>query len=77
MIHAVKSILKHGLYNHSMIGDIINNKHVEAAASSDAATRSATQFKLAVTNALVNLSILVSSAGDASVSSMSTAKSVS
>ena len=39
-----------------MIGNIVNNKHVEAAAPSDAATQSATQFKPAVTNALGNTS---------------------
>jgi hypothetical protein len=46
----------YGQCNHSMIGDIVNNKHVEAAAQSDAAARSAIQFKPAVTNALVNTS---------------------
>jgi hypothetical protein len=46
--------------------------HVEAAAPSDAAAQSATQFKLAVTNALVNTPT-DSSAGDASVPSTSTA----
>jgi hypothetical protein len=36
-----------------MIGDIVNTRHIEAAALPDSATKSATQFKLAVTNALV------------------------
>jgi hypothetical protein len=37
-----------------MIGNIVNNKHIEATASSGAASKSATQFKPAVTKALVN-----------------------
>jgi hypothetical protein len=52
MICAVKSVSEHEQYNHSMLSDIINNKHVEAAAPSDGVTRSATQLKLAVTDAL-------------------------
>jgi hypothetical protein len=39
-----------------MIGHIVNNKHVEAAAQSDAANQSAAQFKLAVSNALLSTS---------------------
>jgi hypothetical protein len=60
---------------------IVNNKQVEAAAPSDAATQSATQFKPAVTNGFSKYvdgtsRLHVSSAGDASVSSTSTAKSI-
>jgi hypothetical protein len=64
------------------MSEIINHKHVQAAVPSNAAPRSATQFKLAVTNGFVNTSMAhadchVSSRGDASVSSTSAIKSIS
>jgi hypothetical protein len=57
MIRAVKSISKHGPYNHSVIGVIVNNKY-KAVAPSYAATWDAAQFKSAVTKALVSMSMV-------------------
>jgi hypothetical protein len=80
MIHAVKSISNHGQYNHSVLCGIVNKKLVEAAALSDAATLcNPVQtgcdecFSKYVDG---TCKLHVSSMGNTSVLSMSTAKSI-